>query len=72
LGYVEFLSRLVQDEVERRAQKQLALRLRRGQINPTKTLETFDFGGLSHNLGHGGPSGKAVASVTTRSGCPKL
>jgi DNA replication protein DnaC len=44
LGYVEFLSRLVQDEVERRAQKQLALRLRRGQINPTKTLETFDFG----------------------------
>jgi DNA replication protein DnaC len=41
--YAEFLSRLVQDEVERRAQKQLDLRLRRGNLNTTKTLETFDF-----------------------------
>jgi DNA replication protein DnaC len=41
---LEFLTRLVQDEVERRAQKQLALRIRRGAIQPTKTLETFDFG----------------------------
>ena len=40
---LEFLSRLVQDEVERRAQKQLASRIRRGAIQPTKTLETFDF-----------------------------
>jgi len=42
-SYVEFLSRLLQDEVERRAQKQLALRLRRAAINTSKTLETFDF-----------------------------
>ena len=42
-SYVEFLSRLLEDEVERRAQKQLALRLRRGTINTTKTLETFNF-----------------------------
>jgi len=42
-SYVEFLSRLVQDESERRAQKQLERRLRRGQVNTTKTLETFDF-----------------------------
>lgn len=42
-SYIEFLSRLLEDEVERRAQKQLALRLRRGTINHTKTLETFDF-----------------------------
>lgn len=42
-SYVEFLSRLLEDEVERRAQKQLALRLRRGTINTSKTLETFDF-----------------------------
>lgn len=42
-SYVEFLSRLLQDEVERRAQKQLALRLRRATINTSKTLETFDF-----------------------------
>jgi DNA replication protein DnaC len=42
-SYVEFLSRLLEDEVERRAQKQLALRLRRGAVNTTKTLEGFDF-----------------------------
>jgi len=42
-SYIEFLSRLLQDEVERRAQKQLGLRLRRATLNTTKTLETFDF-----------------------------
>jgi DNA replication protein DnaC len=42
-SYVEFLSRLLEDEVERRAQKQLALRLRRGTLNTTKTLEGFSF-----------------------------
>lgn len=42
-GYAEFLARLVQDEAERREQKALDLRLRRGQVNTTKTLETFDF-----------------------------
>lgn len=42
--YTEFLSRLLEDEVERRAQKQLALRLRRAAVNTTKTLENFDFG----------------------------
>lgn len=41
--YVEFLSRLLQDEVERRSAKQLDLRIRRGQLNSTKTLESFDF-----------------------------
>jgi DNA replication protein DnaC len=42
-SYIEFLSRLLEDEVERRAQKQLALRLRRAAVNSSKTLETFDF-----------------------------
>jgi DNA replication protein DnaC len=42
-SYVEFLARLVEDEVERRAQKQLQLRIRRAGINTTKTLEGFDF-----------------------------
>lgn len=42
-SHVEFLNRLLADEVERRAAKQLALRLRRGQVDTTKTLETFDF-----------------------------
>ena len=42
-SYVEFLSRVLEDEVERRSQKQLNLRLRRGALNTTKTLEGFDF-----------------------------
>ena len=41
--HIEFLSRLLEDEVERRAQKQLALRLRRSAVNMSKTLEGFDF-----------------------------
>jgi DNA replication protein DnaC len=41
--YIEFLARLVEDEVERRAQKQLGLRIRRAAINSAKTLETFNF-----------------------------
>jgi len=42
-SYVEFLTRLVEDEVERRDHKQLALRLRRATVNTGKTLESFDF-----------------------------
>jgi DNA replication protein DnaC len=42
-SYIEFLERLLEDEVERRAQKQLALRVRRASVNTTKTLEGFDF-----------------------------
>jgi DNA replication protein DnaC len=42
-GYGEFLEQLLEDEVERRAQKQLALRVRRATLNTTKTLEDFDF-----------------------------
>jgi DNA replication protein DnaC len=42
-SYIEFLERLLQDEVERRAQKQLQLRLRRSTLETTKSLETFDF-----------------------------
>lgn len=41
--YVEFLARPLEDEVERRAQEQLQLRIRRAGINTTKTLEGFDF-----------------------------
>lgn len=42
-SYVDFLGRLVEDEVARRAQKQLALRIRRAALNNGKTLEGFDF-----------------------------
>jgi DNA replication protein DnaC len=42
-AYVEFLERLLEDEIERRAQKQLALRVRRATLNTTKTLEGFDW-----------------------------
>jgi len=43
LSYPEFLARLLEDEVERRAQKQLQLRLRRAAFRSDKTLESFDF-----------------------------
>jgi DNA replication protein DnaC len=42
-SYGDFLERLLEDEVERRAQKQLALRVRRGNVRSDKTLEDFDF-----------------------------
>jgi DNA replication protein DnaC len=43
LSYVEFLERLLEDEVERRGQKQLALRLRRATFSSEKTLEGFNW-----------------------------
>lgn len=43
LSFVEFLERLVEDEIERRSQKQLHLRLRRSGLEDSKTLESFDF-----------------------------
>ena len=42
-SYGDFLERLLEDEVERRQQKQLALRVRRADLPGDKTLETFDF-----------------------------
>ena len=42
-AYVELLERLLEDEIERRAQKQLALRVGRAALNTTKTLEGFDW-----------------------------
>ena len=42
-SYMEFLSRLLEDETERRAQKQLTMRLRRSTLNASKTIEGFDF-----------------------------
>jgi DNA replication protein DnaC len=43
LPYTEFLALLIQDEVARRTQKKLVLRLRRGGLNSNKTFESFDF-----------------------------
>jgi DNA replication protein DnaC len=42
-SYVEFLERLLEDEVERRAQKQLVGRVRRAALTTSKTLESFDW-----------------------------
>ncbi len=58
-SYVEFLERLLEDEVERRAQKQLALRLRRANLRSDKTLEAFDF---SFNPSISRPAVLALAS----------
>ncbi|MCI0407156.1 MAG: IS21-like element helper ATPase IstB [Acidobacteria bacterium] len=43
LSHIEFLQKLLEDEVERRAQKQLQLRLRRAAFDLEKTFEGFDF-----------------------------
>jgi hypothetical protein len=43
LSYVEFLERLLEDEIERRGQKQLMLRLRRASFVGEKGLESFDW-----------------------------
>jgi DNA replication protein DnaC len=43
LAYTEFLALLIQDEVARREQKKLTLRLRRANFRSQKTLEQFDF-----------------------------
>jgi DNA replication protein DnaC len=42
-SFVEFFTLLLHDEVERRAQSKLRLRLRRAAFDATKTLESFDF-----------------------------
>jgi len=42
-SYGDFLARLLEDEIERRAQRQLVQRLRRASVNLSKTFETFDF-----------------------------
>ncbi len=43
-SHIEFLERLLQDEVERRGQKQLTLRLRRAAFQPEKTVERLNGG----------------------------
>jgi DNA replication protein DnaC len=43
LAYTEFLALLIGDEVARREQKKLQLRLRRANFRSPKTLEQFDF-----------------------------
>ncbi len=43
LSHVEFLLRLLTDEIERREAKQARLRLRRANFEHRKTLEDFDF-----------------------------
>ncbi len=43
LSHVEFLYRLLGDEVERRESEQLDVRLRRAAFEGAKTLDTFDF-----------------------------
>jgi DNA replication protein DnaC len=42
-SFEEFLERLLEDELERRQQKQLSLRVRRADLPSDKTLETFAF-----------------------------
>jgi len=48
LAYTEFLSLLIGDEVARRDQKKLSMRLRRANFRGEKTIEAFDFDRLPH------------------------
>jgi len=43
LAYTDFLALLLQDEVARRSQKKLTVRIRRANFRNQKTLEEFDF-----------------------------
>lgn len=43
LGYLEFLTLLVTDELSNREANILAKRIRSGNINPRLTFESFDF-----------------------------
>jgi len=52
LAYTEFLSILIADEVARREQKKLSMRLRRANFRGEKTLAAFDFDRLP-NLNRG-------------------
>ena len=43
LGYLEFLTMLLEAETECRANRQIATRLRQAKVHSAKTLESFDF-----------------------------
>ena len=43
LGYIEFLEFLLEDEVQRRANKKLATRVAQAHFEEIKTFETFNF-----------------------------
>ena len=43
LGYTEFLEMLIEDELQRRANKRLATRVARARFEEVKTFEAFDF-----------------------------
>ncbi|MCA9018445.1 MAG: ATP-binding protein, partial [Planctomycetaceae bacterium] len=42
-SFSQFLHMLFDDEIARREQRQLGLRLTKSGLDPVKTLETFDF-----------------------------
>jgi hypothetical protein len=58
-AYTDFLLSLFRDEIERRDFKTLSLRLKRSELDPQKTLETFDF---SFNARIHEPAVKELAS----------
>ena len=43
LAYTDFLALLIQDEVARREQRKLTMRMRRAGFQSQKTFESFDF-----------------------------
>lgn len=43
LGFVDFLEMLLEDEIQRRANKSLAIRIQRARFHDVKTFQEFDF-----------------------------
>ena len=43
LGYSEFLLGIIQDEIEKREFVNSAIRLKKSNLDPTKTIESYDF-----------------------------
>ncbi len=69
LSYGDFLQRLVEDEVERRGQKQLDLRLRRAALDQTKTLESFDFSLIPRSIANRSSTSRPAASSSSTRAC---
>jgi hypothetical protein len=69
LSYVDFLERLVEDEVERRGQKQLQLRLRRATVDLGKTSKASISVSIRPSIGNRSSISRRVAFSSAMRRC---
>ncbi|MHB8355437.1 MAG: ATP-binding protein [Vulcanimicrobiaceae bacterium] len=69
LGYLEFLGRLVDDELQTREHKGLDKRMRTARFPVLKTLEEFDFA-FQPSLVSGGQEGRIFGGELARGAAP--